>query len=252
MRIAKTTLAALIKSVSMVAIVAAGALTAATNAEAVSFNSTDNGWYNDLGSHTPTNTSIIAGGIAPNTFRNWFSFDLSTAAGQTVISAQLVIPAQGSYLTGGSTTSLTYDVNDYTGSIAALTGGTAGVAGYTDLGNGAYGQTVLNLPSSGVGFMSDIGPNVTVTLNASALADLNLLLAGAAYDFAVGGACSTCGANETIWRSTSGVPAAHLDLEFAPVTGEVPLPAALPLFASGLGAMALLAARRRKRKQAAA
>jgi hypothetical protein len=123
---------------------------------------------------------------ASSVFRNWFTFDLSGAAGQTVISAQLVIPAQGNYLTDAGIFNLTYVVNDYVGSIAALVGGTAGVAGYTDLGNGPYGQTVVTVPSAGVGFMSSIGPNVTVTLNATALADLNTLLAGSVFDFALG------------------------------------------------------------------
>jgi hypothetical protein len=185
---------------------------------------------------------------ASSVFRNWFTFDLSGAAGQTVISAQLVIPAQGNYLTDAGIFNLTYVVNDYVGSIAALVGGTAGVAGYTDLGNGPYGQTVVTVPSAGVGFMSSIGPNVTVTLNATALADLNTLLAGSVFDFALGGACSTCSSTEQLWGTSSGVPAAHLDLEFAPST--VPLPAALPLFAGGLGMMALVT-RRRKRKQPA-
>jgi hypothetical protein len=237
------------------AFVTATALAFVTGAGAVTFNSTDNGQYSNAGSHAPGNTGILAGDIGVSQHRNWFLFDLSTAAGSTVVSAELrVSTATGSYLTNPGTTSLTYAVNDYTGSTAALAAGTAGVAGYTDLGNGAYGQTVLNIPSSGPGTMLSTtfpATTLTVTLNASAIADLNALLAGAVFNFAVGGACSTCGSNESLWRSQNGVPTGFLDLEFAPVAGQVPLPAALPLFAGGLGAMALLA-RRRKQRQAAA
>jgi hypothetical protein len=247
MHLSKAALRAWMASAALVILVAATTLTIVGRAEAVSFNSIDNGQYSNAGSHTTTNTNIIAGGTSA--FRNWFTFDLSAAAGETVTSAQLVIPANGNYLTSTGNFSLTYVVNDYVGSIAALTGGTAGVAGYTDLGNGPYGQTVVTVPSAGPGTMASVGPNVTVALNASALADLNTLLSGAVFAFALGGDCSTCGTTQFLWGTSSGVPAGILQLEFA-TTSEVPLPAALPLFAGGLGAMALLA-HRRKRKQAA-
>jgi hypothetical protein len=220
---------------------------AVSRAEAVSFNSIDNGWYRSDGLHTPTNTNIIVGDGASQ-FRNWFAFDLSAAAGQTVTSAQLVIPANGNYLTNAGNFSLTYVVNDYVGSIAALIAGIGGVAAHTDLGNGTYGQTVVTVPSAGVGTMASVGPNVTVTLNASALADLNTLLGGVVFTFALGGDCPAC-ANQGLWRTSSGVPAGILELEFG-TTSAVPLPAALPLFATGLGALALLGRRRRKQPTA--
>lgn len=89
-------------------------------AQAATFNSTDNGWYLSNGFHDPSNTNIFAGSY--DSHRNFFTFDLSSAAGQTVTSAQLNILSQGVMSAG----SQTYEVFDYTGSISSLINGLCG------------------------------------------------------------------------------------------------------------------------------
>lgn len=212
------------------------------SAEAATFNSYDNGWYRSDGYHDPTNDNIYTGLTFSFGFHTFFAFDLSGAAGQTAVSAQLVIPANGYYYSssGGST----YEVFDYIGSIPNLLDGTAGIAGFNDLRSGnSYGQTTISGVST-----TDPMPEVAVTLNAAALADINALLAGSAFDFAIGGACTSCTVGSVLWSSSEGVNAGQLILEFG-TPSAVPLPGALPLFASGLvGGFGYLRWRSRKRR----
>jgi hypothetical protein len=214
------------------------------SAQATTFNSYDNGWYNSTGFHLPSNTRIYVS----DSYRNFFAFDLSGAAGQTATSGQLIIPSNGDFFYASSPS--TYDVFDYVGSISALLDASAGVAGYNDLGSGnTYGQALVY-----GGPASTPMPVVTVTLNAAALADINALLAGSTFYFALGGTCTTGCSLASLWSGSDGVAAGQLDLQLVGGPSEVPLPATLPLFASGIvGGVGYLSWRswRRKAKQTA-
>ena len=231
------------------ALFALAAIIFPTTVWAVTFNDNDHGWYNSSGGHDTTNDNILTG---LNLYHNFFVFDLSAAAGKTVTSAKLIIPGRyGNYI---SPTNETYAVFDYSGSIADLVAGSgagnsagspAGVLRYTDLGGGnSYGQMDIQVPFSGQNNM----PQVTITFNSSGIADLNSLLAGIDFAFAVGGNCTTCSSSEYLWGTSAFIPSAQLELEFS---AQTPLPAALPLFASGLGALGLLGWRRKRKNVAA-
>jgi hypothetical protein len=61
------------------------------------------------------------------------------------------------------------------------------------------------------------------------------------------------GLSETVYDAHSGAITGHLaDIVIGPPVETTPLPAALPLFASGLGALGLLGWRRKRKAQAAA
>ena len=147
----------------------------------VTLDHDDRGWYRSNGTHSPVNTNYTNGGIGNNEYRNFFVFDLSGVSG-TILSAylHLAMPNNG-YRSPDSTE--TYRVQDVTTSIASLIAGTGGVAAFNDLGSGTVfgSQTVQN---------SDEGGFVDVTLNSSALTELN----AATGQWAVGGNISTLNA----------------------------------------------------------
>lgn len=216
-------------------------------AHASSFDPTDQGWYRSDGLHvvTPTNHNILTGGYHGSNYNTFFTFYLGSASGMTVTSASLdIFAGVGSYYTDDLNE--TYRIYDYTGSIVALVNGTGGTAAFADLASGKmYGQTTVPTPDpAGSGTPM---PPVSIALTTDALSDLNTLLAGNIYDFAIGGTCTTCGNGQSLWGySNDNFPAAKLTLNFAPVS-PVPLPAAFPLFLTMLGGMGFLRWRRGKR-----
>ena len=216
-------------------VVGAVLATSVSTAWAATFNSTDNGHYGSDGAHGTTNTNIITGSLDPH--RNFATFDLTSSAGLTAISATLTYFADnGDYQTGDSTE--TFETFDYVGDISALVGGSAGVTGYNDLGSGiSFGETIVSTPGA-----SGSMPAVVVNLNAASVAALNSLLSSSSYIFAIGGSCTTCSSSGTtlslfqwLWGFSDDVPAAQLDVVFAPLPAPVPIPAALPLLMSALG-----------------
>lgn len=227
--------------------------TAAGQANAASFINTNSGWYNDVGDHDPLNTNFIAGAIGvcvpdclTRQFNNFFLFDLATLAGQTIVSATLTIFA-GNGGFEGTTPSETYGLFDYSGSIDSLLAGSGGLAAFDDLGGGSsYGQTIVS------GNKGEFMPEVTLGLSAAAIADINAILASSDQRFAIGGMLLslnlTPGAPfiDALFSGSGSILGgeARLALETGS-TSVVPLPAALPLLATGLTGMGLLAWRRR-------
>lgn len=204
----------------------------------------DIGHYSDDGSHDPSSQFIFTGFDDPDFYNNFFVFDLSSAAGQTVSSATLTITPPGSWFS--SDLQETYEVFDFTGSISDLVAGSGGVAAFNDLGSGvSYGSAIIDTSSSMFGGSM---PTVDIALSGAAISDLNALIAASLFDFAIGGSCVSCEAVANIqglWTGTGGLTNVELSLDFAPVS-EVPIPAALPLFMAGLAGLRLV---QRKRKQ---
>jgi len=141
----------------------------------------DQGWYTGDGFHDPDNLNYLVGICDDvNTcditaeFRNWFAFDISGLT-DPVTSLTLTLSAYDLFGTGN------YYLNDFTGSLASLIDGTAGLPAFDDLGTGVnFGfRFYEDTESFGV---HDIG------LNAAALASLNAAIAGQDGVWAFGGA----------------------------------------------------------------
>jgi hypothetical protein len=195
-------------------------------------NSNASGFYQSTGgTPSPGSTTIIE----DSTRNNYFAFDLSGLSG-TVTGAKLTIFGPNGLFLFNSTTpaTVTYSIYDVTTDIGALTGHTAGVAAFTDLGSGlVYGSTSFAATTGS-------SPQLVIDLSGG-LNDINAALGGL---FALGGDSSLVSNQGFLWSSSFLGPAAELTLE------TTPIPAALPLFASG-GALLGFLGWRRKRKQAA-
>lgn len=216
--------------------------------QAAGLNSVANGFYNSSGFHNGVDDLAdipvgFSGGLA-----NFFVFDLSSLAGQTVTSATLNIAAAGQYR--GLDDSEVYQTWDYNGSIASLldsqVADAAGLGIYTDLTSGTkYASTTINNPTPGFDGQDNDMPSVSVSLTL-ALGDINALLAGSDFLFAVGGDCLDCvndlTTTEGLWGNigSGNTSRAQLVLE----TSVVPLPAAAWLMGSAL--FGLVALKRKK------
>ena len=184
---------------------------------------------------------------AANNRSNYLVFDLSSLAsqlgGMDVASATLTLTNPG-FASGKSET---FTLWDFTGNVTALKGyGFANPPSAADaatirqdLRSGtSYGSTVISQPTG-------LLPNITITLNAAAIAALNNTLDSASLLFAIGGFSDTLSGNRTLFgNSGGGANIARLDVE------PVPLPAAIWLFGSVV--LGLAATGWRKRKLAAA
>lgn len=175
----------------------------------------DQGWYHQDGIHNPGNDNYFVGFCisscgTPGEYRNWFAFDISNLSAP-VSSLSLTLYSFDVTLTKGN-----YYLNDYTGSVASLTGGTGGVAAFDDLGEGvSYGFRFYD--------QSESNTYQTIALNSGAVASLNAAISGSETTWAIGGAF------------TSG------DVPIPPV----PEPQTYLLMAIGLGAIGWTARRRR-------
>ncbi|MFO0798570.1 MAG: S8 family serine peptidase [Gemmataceae bacterium] len=161
----------------------------------------DSGWYTQAGFHDPSNTNFLVGlytFASTNEYRDWFLFNVPVLPGP-VASARIEIfnpSSPNGYQSPDATE--TYTLFDVTTSIASLTGGTAGVAGFADLGSGvSYGSVTVSAASNGT--------LVVISLNAAGLAAVAAAQGG---QFAVGGALTTISgaANQFLFGGTnSGV-----------------------------------------------
>lgn len=143
---------------------------------ATTINALDRGWYDDAGSHSPTNGNYIAGlcsDCGGRIFRNFFVFEVPAA----IVAASAVLSLDTATY-DSLNASETYTLFDVSTAVSDLIGGTGGMAAYDDLGTGAmFGSRVY----SGV----DALQTRAIPLNAAALA---AIAAASGGTFAIGGA----------------------------------------------------------------
>jgi PEP-CTERM motif len=209
-----------IKTALLAAIAFAGVSTQAHPAS-ITLDATARGWYDSAGNFSGSD-NYIAGRIGAVEFRNFFRFDLS-AVTESVISATLRLFNPD--VTGAET----YEVNQYSGSVASLIGGTGGLAAFADLGDGA----LLGTANISVG---DGGSYTEITLDGAALA----LIDAAGSSIAFGGWLSSLGIGgaEYVFGFSGGgnMSETQLILETSGIpTVTVPEPGTLGLILGGLG-----------------
>jgi hypothetical protein len=215
------------------------------HAGAITISSSDSGWYNETGSHTPSNQNIYTGTDNSFEYRHFLQFDLSFASGLTITGATLTYRADnGELFTYDSTETLT--LFNISSDISNLLGGTGGVTAFEDLGTGdSYGSIIVDT-SEIIAPM----PEVAVLLNSTALTEINSKLVAGDYNLLIGGALSSISDAyifEGLWAgsaSTPSSPVAQLTLSYSDIPG-VPIPAAVWLFGSGI--VGLIGVARRKK-----
>ncbi|MGL6060688.1 MAG: hypothetical protein ACRC1G_08360 [Bradyrhizobium sp.] len=223
-----------------------------SNAATVNINSSGTGWYQSNGLTTyPVNNSIVGwNNVTGATYNNWTQFNLSSLAGQTITGATLTFRANnGTY--NGNDASETLGLFGFSGNINSLTNNQFNTANYTDLGDGpSYGTTVVNKVNGQLGA-------ITITLSAQAIADMMAAANSGDQRFVIGGSLLTLalvhdGSNwyndAALFFGGSLADPAFLSVDVAPV----PLPAALPMFASALAGGGLMAWRRKRKAAKAA
>ena len=153
------------------------ALAGSTPPPSTNIAATDTGWYDNSGSHSPTNTNYIVGDYN-SVYRNWMAFNLPTFT-TPVTSAKLQIKA---YQYSSADPSETYELRDVTTPVSTLIAGGSGLTSiYNDLGDGTiYGSR--NFTSA------DSNQTVTFDLNSALVSALN---AKSGQAFALGGQITT-------------------------------------------------------------
>jgi hypothetical protein len=204
---------------AFVAAVFATALTAAAaNASTYTVFESEQGWITSTGSNgTSATNNFVVGKVANDEFRNFFGFSIPTLDGP-IVSASLVVFTHDVTSTGGL-------VNYFLTQPVFMT--FSGLAFGTVYGNALISTAMSNLP-------------LTIDLNSDALSAIG----NGGFLFVIGGR-DTNGGAEFAFGTSDGDSNTHLVITTANAT--TPLPAALPLFASGLGALSLLGWRRKRK-----
>jgi hypothetical protein len=144
------------------------------------------GWWSATDSNFPGNqgnTNYIVGNLGGDLLNDFFIFNTSALAGQTAVGATLSVTQFEGLSTTGNT-----DLTVRFGSVstpAATLVGTSGTSAaiYNDLGSGAF-YASATLPADGVLYSNQ----VSFALNANAVSDINLAIAGSdGGNFKIGG-----------------------------------------------------------------
>jgi hypothetical protein len=194
---------------------------------------TTSGWYSGSSSSGQSNENYLVG-MRGAEYRNFFVFDLTSLANETVVSATLrlwnpIADPPDQYYDGFESVdpTETYEVVEVTTPAAALLlGSVLATQVYQDLGDGtAYGSRVFSA--------ADNGTNVEIALDAAGVAAID----GAVGLFAIGGHLTTLQASpfdlETVFGGTDATSLRELVIE------TVPEPATGALMAIGLISIAL-------------
>ncbi|MBU1825980.1 MAG: PEPxxWA-CTERM sorting domain-containing protein [Alphaproteobacteria bacterium] len=209
----------------------------ATGASAATTVSSDNGWYDSAGLHTPSNVNTYTGENGNRLLNSFYAFDLTGMASASAIT--ITFFANGIFQT--ETGSETVGLYDYAGSMNSLLNGTGGTAAFADLGSGKLlGQhTITGVSSSSM-------PLFTVSLSSDFVAQYNAALASADKRIALGAKLQTVtlgGAEDAMWSFSGLRPAAQLNItEGVPA---VPEPATWAMMLFGIG---MIGAAMRKKK----
>ena len=169
------------------------ALAGSTPPPSTNIAATDTGWYDNSGSHSPSNTNYLVGDSVSK-YRNWMAFNLSTFT-TPVTSAKLQIKA---YQYSSADPSETYELRDVTTPVSTLTAGGSGLTSiYNDLGDGTiYGSRSFT--------SADSNQTVTIDLNSALVSAIN---AKSGQSFALGGQITTdgIGNSEYIFGSSNSL-----------------------------------------------
>lgn len=190
------------------------------NRSAYTITADDRGWYQQTGTHTPTNLNFLTGFSSTSNVesRSFYVFPIpALAPGETILSAELRLQNPTNGFTSPDA-SETLQFQDVTTPISSLVGGTGGVAAFTDLGNG----TVFGSRSVSA---ADNGTTVVVPLNA---AFVSTATAAAGGQLAVGGQLTTltrtAGVGEFVFGFTSDPQTTQLVLTTSQTNLTVILP----------------------------
>jgi hypothetical protein len=209
----------------------------------VTLNAINQGRFSSLGQHSGTSGIYNVGTLGLTSFRNFFTFDLSSVSG-TVTGATLTVPNTSCGASGG-VASTTYDLWDVSSSAADLAasdavGSAAGQAVFADLGTGSsYGSTPITASPA----------TVSVPLGTDGIAALQAA-EGTGF-FAIGGSYSST--TNSLFLSSTFACLPTLTVSVADVV-DTPMVNGSAL--GGVAALALLlvgvvyAARRRARVRA--
>lgn len=210
-------------------------------AAVVTFDSIDQGWYNSLGQHTPSNRNTYTGTSGSTQHRGWFAFDIAGAKQAASISITFLTNGQLRTNAGEETVGL----YDYTGSVPKLLNGTGGIATYADLGSGALlGQHTIKAVNS------TSMPQFTVELSSDFVSQFNAVRQSADPRIALGAALLSIQkiGTEAFWAGSGRFPAAFLTVrEVEPKPNRVPEPAGFALLGAGLLGLSFTALWRKKR-----
>ena len=203
----------------------------------IELSATDTGWYNQSGSHIPSNLNYIVGNHSiEGIVHNFSVFDLSS----------ITMPVQSAtlrYFNGESPPNRedgyqspdpfeTFSIFNVSTDIGILTGGSGGVAAYTDLGSGtSYGLVDVTA--------ADNGAFVEISLNSDGIAALNASGGLIAFGGNITSLDHPVGVDENVFLFSHQSPDVRLSVT------TIPEPGTSVLF--GLATIGIGASRRRRR-----
>jgi hypothetical protein len=185
------------------------------SAELISFNSIDNGWYDESGVHTPSNTNTLTGICCGSGNHNsFFNFNLDNFLQNVVINnASITFFQNGDYVSADASETLQlFDVTSTPGAGNSL-------AVYDDLMTGIlYG-------------VAEVSSNAEFTVSLSALSFADILNDNF---FSIGAHLATAIGEQSIFSSSNGVGVASLNVDYTTQSEPIPEPSTFAIFALGI------------------